>query len=133
MKSLNQLFKKALVLPLICISVLSFSQPELNESAGDKNAENGSIEFVKLENDMLVFKVSLSQIPARGCQLQITNENGDMIFEKKINSSSFEQIYRIERNNISKLNFAATGKNFRFSESFNLRFKVEEKIEVSKL
>ncbi len=133
MKSLNQLLKKVLVLPLVYISVLSFSQPKFKALAGVTNTENSTIEFVKLEDDMLVFKVSLSQIPEKGCQLQISNENGDVIFEQKITSSSFQQIYRIERNNMSQLNFAATGKNFRFVESFNLRFKVEEKIEVSKL
>ena len=133
MKSLNQLFKKALVLPLVCISVLSFSQPEFKVGGGDTNTENGTIEFVKLEDDMLVFKVSLSQIPEKGCQLKITNENDEVIFEKKINSTSFQGIYRIERSNMSKLNFTATGKNFRFVESFNLRFQVEEKLEVSKL
>jgi len=133
MKSVNQVFKKAVLLPLFFIYVGCFSQSLVQSVSVSDSEKTGYVEFVKNEADMLVFEVDLSGLPVKGCLLKISNESGETIFEKWIYASAHKQNYRIERNDLSKIYFEAKGKDFRFRESFNLRFKVEEKLEVTKL
>ncbi len=133
MKSMNQFFKKAVIVPLLCISTVCFTQSSVQSIVNNDNSNSSNVEFVKSDGNMLVFDVSLSGLPEKGCMLKITNEAGEFIFETKISASSYKKTYRIERNEMSKLNFEAVGKNFRFNETFNLRFIVEEKLEVTKL
>ena len=133
MKSINQSIRKVIIVPLICFSTVIFGQAEFN-AVGYKDAISpGAVEFVKSDGGMLVFTVSLSGLPAKGCQLKITNENGEVIYEDRISSDNYKKTFRIERNNFSKINFEANGKNYRFNESFNVRVRVEEKLVVTKL
>lgn len=133
MKSKIQLFKKAVIAPLLFISAVCFSHPVIYPISGNEKENPGSIEFIKSDGYMLVFEVNLNKLPEKGCFLKITNETGEVIYETKIKSSVHQLTYRIERNDLSKINFEFKGKDFRFNESFNLRLKVEEKIEVIKL
>jgi hypothetical protein len=81
----------------------------------------------------LLFDVNLAGLPETGCRLKIYDASGEILFEQWINAPSYRKLYRIERNNSDKISFEAKGKDFRFNESFNLRFKLEEKLEVTKL
>jgi len=133
MKSVNQLFKKTFILSLLCIALMSFCHPVFTSvKAFNENAQ-GSIEFVKADGRSLIFEVKIPQIPAKGCVLRISNEKGEVMHEQRIYSPAFKQSYRIERADLNKINFEATGKKFRLTESFDLRVRVEEKMEVTKL
>ena len=133
MKSTNRLFKKAVIVPFVLIALSSFSQPKFNAIDAMEVNNPTRIEFLRAEMEYLVFEVNLDQIPDKGCFLKISDESGEVLFEKRIISTSYRQIYRIQRNNSSKFSFEASGKNFHVKESFNLQYKMEEKIEVTKL
>ena len=133
MKPTTPLFKKAVFVPLVLISLACFSQPALKPLAAMETANVRSIEFVHADRETLVFDVNLAGLPETGCRFKIYDAAGDILFEQWINAASYRKRYRIERNNSDKISFEAKGKNFRFNESFNLRFRLEEKIEVTKL
>lgn len=98
-----------------------------------ENNSLGNIEFVLADKETLVFDVNLAGLPETGCRFRIYDASGDILFEQWINTGAYRKLYRIERNNSDKISFEARGKNFRLNESFNLRFRLEEKIEVTKL
>jgi hypothetical protein len=133
MKSMNLFIRQMIMLPLISISALCFSQGTFESLALKKETSKGNVEFLKSEGNMLVFEVNLRQVPQKGCLLRISNEAGDVIFEKKITTETYKQTYRIDRSNASKISFEATGKNFLFREAFDLRMRIEEKLEVVKM
>jgi len=133
MKIQQKFLQKILVAPLLFICMCCFSQSSLRSLPVSSTATPGTIEFVKGDAMSLTFVVHLPQIPEKGCLLRISDQTGEVLFEKRIRASKFQETYKIDRSNLSKLNFEATGKNFRFQESFNLRFVMEEKIEVTKL
>ena len=133
MKPTTPFFKKAVIVPLVCISLACYSQSALKPLAAMENNNVGNIEFVKADKEALVFDVNLAGLPETGCRLKIYDASGEIMFEQWINTASYRKLFRIERNNFDKISFEAKGKNFRFQESFNLRFIVEEKLEVSKL
>ena len=132
MKTKQQLLKKTLLSPLLFLSMCFFGQsftplPEKIDAAA------GTIEFVKGDAASLTFYVRLPEVPQNGCVLKISDQSGEVLFEKRITARYYSEIYKIERSNLSKLTFEATGKHFRVEESFNLKFIIEEKIEVTKL
>jgi hypothetical protein len=133
MKLMTTFFKKAAIVPLVFISLSCFSQPTLKPLVAMVNNPAANIEFVKADKETLLFDVNLAGLPETGCRLKIYDASGEILFEKWINAPSYRKLYRIERNNSDKISFEAKGKDFRFNESFNLRFKLEEKLEVTKL
>ena len=92
-----------------------------------------SIEFVRADEELLVFEVNLEQIPEKGCTLTIYEGSGETLFQKRINSPTFRQIFKIAKSNFDQINFEARGKNYLVKEWFYLQFKLEEKLEVTKL
>jgi hypothetical protein len=130
MKTQKKLWMKMMFVPLIFICLAAVSQFR-NGSATD--SAYGEIRFVKGDAVSLSFDVNLRQVPEKGCQLRIADQAGEVIFEKRIASGNYRETYKIERGNLSKITFEATGRGFRFEESFNLHFRMEEKIEVTKL
>ena len=132
MKTTQQLFKKTLVssLLLLCLGILAQSFTHLPAKG---NAATGTVEYVKGDLESLTFYVNLQQVPEKGCILKITDQFGEILFEQRIKAKTHQQVYKIFRNNLTRLNFIATGKDFRVEETFNLRFVIEEKIEVTKL
>ena len=155
MKSTNLLFKKAVIVPMVFFTLSGFSQSflkavsaiEIGSSTPGEFAKAGkegysdtlalftptSIEFVRADEELLVFEVNLGQIPEKGCMLTIYEGSGETLFQKRINSPSFRQIFKIAKSNLDQVNFEARGKNFLVKESFYLQFRVEEKVEVIKL
>ena len=132
MKTTQQLLKKTLVLSLLllCLGILGQSFTHLPTNSSEAT---NSIEYVNGDVESLTFCVNLPQVPEKGCILRITNETDEILFEQRIKSKTHKQVYKIKGNNLSKIRFTATGKDFRVEETFNLRFVVEEKIEVTKL
>lgn len=122
--------KKAAFLPVLCLSLLCFSQSE-NISAGED--ENGKVEFVKSENGNIYFEVGLKNIPAKGCMLRITDQFNEVIYEGKISTSSYAKTFKFPYSEMTKVNFDISGKKYQVYRSFDLKYKVETKLEVSKL
>lgn len=133
MKSFNQSFMKTVLILLLFITGVCYGQVNLLSMYGISNPKAASIEFIKREGSMLVFEVNLMNLLLRGCILKISDETGEIIFENRITAETYKQTYRIERNNLNKINFEVTGKKYRFRESFQLRFIIEEKVEVTKI
>jgi hypothetical protein len=133
MKQTTLLFKKTVIVPLAFISLSCFSQPTLKPLAAVENTPASGIEFVKADRETLLFDVNLAGLPATGCWLRIYDASREILFEKWINTPSYRKLYRVERDNTEKISFEAKGKDFRLNESFNLRFKMEEKLEVTRL
>lgn len=130
---MNQLIKKAIIVPFICFSSVSFSQSEVYSSLRNEANNPSAVEFVKTDGTMLIFEVNLTGLPAKGCHLKITNESGDIIYEDRISAESYKRTFKIQRNNLNKINFEASGKNFWINETFNLQTRIEEKLVVTKL
>ncbi|RYD73124.1 MAG: hypothetical protein EOP53_20675 [Sphingobacteriales bacterium] len=123
--------KKAALLPVICLSLLCFGQ-----AAGftvNNEKENGKIEFVKSENGQLFFEVDIKNIPPGGCVLRIINQEGEEIFENNLKEGSYHKTFQIPNEGITKIFFDVNGKKYRLSESFNLEFKVETRLAVTKI
>jgi len=93
----------------------------------------GDIRCISADNGMLVFELNLQNLPAKGSKLEITDDTGNLIFEERITTATFNVRYKIERNNISKLIFEVSGRNLRLNKSFSINSRTEEKIEVAKL
>ena len=133
MKSFNQSLMKTVLIVLLFITGVCYGQVNLMSMSGISNPKAASVEFIKREGGMLVFAVSLAELPVRGCTIKISDETGEIIFENRITAETYNQTYRIERNDLNKINFEITGKKYRFRESFQLRFIIEEKVEVTKI
>ncbi len=132
MKPTTSLFKKAVTLPFVCICLCGFGQATAQTITPVPN-NSIDIEFVKADRDALVFDVHFYKLPLKGCVLSILDQAGEVLFETKIPASGYRQTYKIDRNNLSKITFEARGKDYHMQQSFNLRFIVEEKLEVTKL
>ena len=123
--------KKAAFLPVLCLSFLCFSQSATISSTGEE--ENGKVEFVKSENGNIYFEVGLKNIPAKGCMLRITNQSNELIYESKISAHSYAKTFKLPYNDLTKVNFDISGKKYQVYRSFDLKYKVETKLEVSRL
>ncbi len=130
MKTQKNLWMKMLFIPLMFVCLAGIGQ-FTNRSAADSS--NGEIRFVKGDALSLSFDVNLRDVPEKGCQLRIADQAGEVIFEKRILPGNYRETYKVDRGDLTKITFEATGKGFHFEESFNLRFRMEEKIEVTKL
>jgi hypothetical protein len=110
MKPTTSLFKKAVIVPLVFISLSCFSQPAFKPLAAMENNLPANIEFVKADRESLVFDVNLTGLPETGCRLIISDAYGDILFEQWIKGKSYQKLYRIERNNFDKISFEAREK-----------------------
>lgn len=122
--------KKAAFLPVLCLSFLCFSQ-SANIASGED--DNGKVEFVKSENGNIYFEVGLKNIPAKGCMLRITDQFNELIYESKISTGSYSKTFKFPYNEMTKINFDISGKKYQLYRSFDLSYKVETRLEVSKL
>ena len=127
MKSIKPvLFKSIIILSLAFPGGKIFSQ-SLSESNIRAEVTN-SISFAGFRGDFLIFDMQLSELPAKGCTIIITDESGNLFFEENVLSSSFTRRYKITRDGFSRINFKVTGKGFTFTKSFTI--KKEEKLVV---
>ncbi len=132
MKTTQQFLKKTLFIPLFCICIMLVAQSFTSIPPSSK-AASGSIEYVKGDAVSVTFLVHLARVPEKGCKLKIVDQSGEVLFEQRIKTATYSSMYKISRNNLSKISFTAVGKDFRVEESFSLRSVIEEKIEVSKM
>ena len=127
MKSINAvLFKSIIVLFLVFPGGKSFSQP-LSENNIRAEATN-SISFAGFRGDFLIFDLQLSDLPANGCTVIISDESGNLFFEENVLGNSFTRRYKITRDGFSRINFKVTGKGLTLNKSFTI--KKEEKLIV---
>lgn len=131
MKSISTTMKKAAFLPLVCLSFICFGQTE--KPAKNDPGKNAAIEFLKSENGHLFFEVNLREIPSTGCIISISNEEEQLIFEDQVRTTSYHKTFQVPNEGSSKIYFDVNGKKYRLRQSFDLRYKVETKWEVTKL
>jgi len=130
MKSIATIMKKAAFLPILCLSFICFGQASL-PATGDK--DNGKVEFIKSENGHLFFEVDLKNIPATGCIISISNQEAQLLFEDQIRTTVYKKTFQIPNDGSAKIYFDVNGKKYRISQSFDLKYKVETKWEVTRL
>ncbi len=135
MKSIKTVFVKAACMLAFILVSNSFSLTQVKAQVYKKtvNDSNGDIRCISAEGNTLVFELHLQNLPAKGSNLQITDESGNLIFEERIATNALNVRYKIERNNIRKLTFEVSGKKLHLNKSFSISSRVEEKIEVAKL
>ena len=115
MKSIKTVFiKAACMLAFVFVSnSFSLTQVKAQEKycapADDTKAD---IRYISAEDNVLVFEMHLQNLPAKGSRIRITDEAGTTIFEDYFTTATCDVRYKIERNNISKLTFEVSGKNF---------------------
>lgn len=129
MKSVTTTIKKAAFLPIICWSFICFGQSAVSTN----NDEKGKVEFVKSQDGNLFFDVELKNIPASGCNIIISNQENEVLFEDQITGGTYRKTFRIPQAGASKIYFEVNGKKYRVSQSFDLKYKVETRWEVSKI
>ena len=128
MLTITKAVKSAAFLPIICLSILCFSQP-----ASFPADENGGVEFVKSEGGNIYFAIGLKNIPARGCQLRITDQFNEVIYENRISGATYQKTFKFPDYGMTKINFEVNGKQYQLYRSFDLSYKVETKLEVTRL
>lgn len=96
-------------------------------------SDSGDIRFVQAADGVLVFELNLKNLPARGSLLKIMDETGNLVYEETIKAETFSRLYKIERNNISRIVFEVSGKKILLNKAFSINSHIEERIEVAKL
>jgi len=136
MKSIKSVFLKASCMLAFTLIANSFSKTQAQQVQAKYAAasESGSdIRFMQMENNMLVFELDLKNLPAKGTMLSITDESGNVLFEQSIKTTTYQRRYKIERNNLSKIEFKVSKRNFNLNRTFSINTWMEEKISVAKL
>ena len=130
MKKKNLLVAGGLFLVLSAGSYTGYAQTQMG--AVSSIHLPSKVHFIKMEDDKLVFDLKLNDLPASGCILLIRDETGTIIFEERLYGDTYNKRYKIERNGMSAIHFEVFNKRVLLKESFNLHYRVEEKMEVTK-
>lgn len=96
------------------------------------NESSANIRFVRAEGDLLVFELHLNNLPVNGSRLRIFDGDNNTILEEKITTVVYNMRYKIARGDISKISFEISGKKIFMNQSFDVRSRTEEKIEVTR-
>lgn len=96
------------------------------------NEPAGNIRFISSDGDMLVFELSLRYLLPKGSMIRIMDEANNIIFEERTDIETYNIRYKIIRNDMKKNNFEISSRNLFLNQSFNVNFRKEEKIEVTK-
>ncbi len=113
------------------LGIQTFAQAQSQTFLASNKAVN-KIQFVGMEGDMLVFDLQLGNLPEKGSWIRVMDGDKNVLFEKRIHSSTYSKRYKIIKDNISKLHFEVINHETILKESFQLKYKVEEKMEVVK-
>ncbi len=134
MKSFKIVFTKtACMLALVSFSnSFTITQAQKQSQFVATKESPGNIRFVHIEGDMLVFELRLSNLAPKGSRLRISDGENNTIFEEKIRTETYNIRCKILRGDISKINFEISGKKVFLKESFNVKFRTEEKVEVTR-
>jgi hypothetical protein len=130
MKSLKTVFIRTTC--MLLLASLSNSFTITNAQSVVLNEPSNSIRFVQAEGDMLVFELHLANLPANGSKLRIADGDNNMLLEQSISTQTYNIRYKIVRGDISKINFEVSGKKILLNQSFTIKSRTEEKIEVIK-
>ena len=121
---------------MLCFVSLSNSfnitQAQVQPQSFAVNESAGTIRFVKAEGDMLVFELRLTNLPANGSRLRILDGDNNTLLEERIGTETYNIRYKIVRGDMSKINFEVWGKKIFLNQSFNVKSRLEEKVEVTK-
>jgi len=113
-------------------NLFTITQAQVQSQTVDANESSSSIRFVRAEGDMLVFELRLINLPANGSKLRILDGDNNTLLEERINTETYNIRYKIARGDISKINFEVSGKKIFLNQSFTIRSRTEEKIEVTR-
>lgn len=130
MKQFRSLIMTTLITMTSFIAQQSIAQPE-QPSFADPFISN-SVKYIGMKDDLLVFEVRLGNNVQKGTTLSIPDEKGNEIYSERIKTSSFVKRYMFAKNTISKIQFNIKGRRQIMNETFNVNFKMEERLEVSK-
>lgn len=135
MKTLQSFFAKATCMLLLVSLTNSFSvtQAQVQARAVTDHASPGNIRFVQAEGDILIFELRLTNLPANGSMLRISDGNNNTIFEERISTETYNKRYKISRGDISRISFEISGKKIFMNQSFEVRSRTEERIEVTRV
>ena len=134
MKSLQSVFIKTTCMLLLASLLNSFTstQAQVQQSTVASNDSSGSIRFVRAEGDMLVFELLLVNLPENGSQLRILDGDNNTLLEERIRTKTYSIRYKITRGDMSKINFEVSDNKILLNQSFTIKSRTEEKIEVTK-
>lgn len=135
MKSLKSIFIRTACMFFLVSLCNSFTitQAQVTAQAVSGNETEGSIRFVQAEGDMLVFELHLTNLPAKGSRLRIIDGDFNTLFEQKISTATYNIRYKIARGEMSHINFEVSGKKLFLNQSFSIKSRTEEKIEVTRV
>lgn len=116
-----------IVAALLTSESMSGQRKPFTEPIGPVNR----IEYLGINDDLLVFKVHLEEI-RKGTTIHILDEDGNELLTERIHTSSFTRHYKFSKNTFSKIQFNVKNRKQIFAEIFNLKYRLEEKLEVIK-
>jgi len=122
----------------LCITVLAataFSYPPSSVRKVPFNQVSEtipSVSYVGLKNEMLVFEVRFHFSESQVKTFRIFDEAGNEIHSEQIKSKAFARQYMFPKNISSKLQFVLRGKKEMMNETFNVSYKMEERLDISK-
>jgi len=134
MKFLKSFFiRTACMFFLVSLSnSFGIAQAQVQPQGVTGNESTGSIRFVQAEGDMLVFELHLTNLPAKGSKLRIIDGDNNTLFEQKINTAFYNIRYKIAKGEMCNINFEVSGKKLFLNQSFSIKSRIVEKIEVTK-
>lgn len=131
MKHRDFFFVRMIFLAMSFFGIQTFAQAQSQTFLANNKAVN-KIQFVGIEGDMLVFDLQLGNLSEKGSWIRVMDGDKNVLFEKRIYSSTYSKRYKIIKDNISQLHFEVINHETILKESFQLKYKVEEKMEVVK-
>jgi hypothetical protein len=81
---------------------------------------------------MLVFELHLTNLPAKGSKLRIMDGEHNTLLEQNIRTEVYDIRYKIVWGDINTINFEVSGKKLFLNQSFTIKSRTEEKIEVTR-
>jgi hypothetical protein len=132
MKSLKSFFIRTSCMLFLVLLSNSFSVTKAQSQNIVSTETPNSIRFIKTEGDMLVFELRLTNLPANGSKLRIIDGDNNTLLEQKIGTETYNIRYKIARGDISKINFEVSGKKIFLNQSFIIKSRIEEKVEVTR-
>jgi hypothetical protein len=135
MKTIKSVFIKATCMLAFILVSNSFSrtQAQVQQNYLAASDSTGDIRFVSAEGEMLVFELNLKNLPAKGSMLKIMDQAGNLLFEEGIRTETYNVLYKIERNNASRIVFEVSNKKILLNKSFSINTRIEERVEVAKI
>ena len=125
------------IFALIAATLLStlFVQPSVSQSTAEHHSivENTkTVSYLGVKNEMLVFEVKLHLNDNELKILSIYDEVGNEIYSERIRTNTFVKQYMIAKSSVGKIQFTLRGKKSIMNETFQVNYRTEERLEISK-